>query len=324
MPKMKPKTVFITIVLVTGFFLIFSSLYTVDKDERAVVTRFGAYVRTADPGLNMKLPWIERAIKVPVRRVLKEEFGFITTKAGVKSDFYRGSEQIREATMLTADLKIIQVEWIVQYKIKEPVKYLFNVRDPRDSLRAFSIIAMSQVAGDYFFDEIITIAKSEMTSKMQERLQEIIDQLEMGISINTVELINVTPPREVQAAYNEVLQAQQEKDRIINEAKLNYNEKVIPVEGKAKKLISEAEGYKAQRVKIASGEAKYFNSLYREYIKAPEVTKQRIYLETMSDILPKMKDIYVIDESQKNMIPLLQMGLNKAVQPKVEKGAENE
>ncbi|MCK4796895.1 MAG: FtsH protease activity modulator HflK [Spirochaetes bacterium] len=310
MKKLSPKSIVVIVIIVIGVFFLFSSFYTVDKDERAVVTRFGKYLRTAGPGLNLKMPFgIELATKIPVRRILKEEFGFKTIKAGIKSEFYKGKAQIEEARMLTADLKIIQIEWIIQYKITDPVNFLFKVRDPKNSLRAFAIIAMSQIAGNYLFDEIITIAKSEMTNKMQELLQSIINKLEMGILIKTVELINVTPPREVETSYNEVLQAQQEKERIINEAKQEYNKKVIPVEGQAERMIAEAEGYKAERVKVASGDAKYFNSLYREYIKAPEVTKKRIYLETMSEILPNMEKIYIIDEKQKNLVPLLQMGL---------------
>ena len=192
MKKLSPKSIVVIVIIVIGVFFLFSSFYTVDKDERAVVTRFGKYLRTAGPGLNLKMPFgIELATKIPVRRILKEEFGFKTIKAGIKSEFYKGKAQIEEARMLTADLKIIQIEWIIQYKITDPVNFLFKVRDPKNSLRAFAIIAMSQIAGNYLFDEIITIAKSEMTNKMQELLQSIINKLEMGILIKTVELINV-------------------------------------------------------------------------------------------------------------------------------------
>ena len=316
MKKINPKLIVVIIIIFSGLVLLFSSFYTVDKDERAVVTRFGRHIRTASPGLNLKLPWIDQAMKIPVLRVLTEEFGFVPTKPGVKSQIYRGTEQIREAQMLTGDLKVIQIEWIVQYKITDPKNYLFNVRDPRNSLRVFSVIAMSKIVGDYLFDEIITIAKSDITNKMQDVLQNTIDKVNMGISIQTVELNNVTPPAEVEASYNEVLQAQQEKDRIVNEAKQEYNKKVIPVEGKKERMIAEAKGYKAERVKVALGEAKYFNSLYREYIKAPEVTKKRIYLETMSEVLPKLNDIYIVDEKQRNLVPLMQMGFKNITEKK--------
>jgi membrane protease subunit HflK len=308
--KNMKTTIPIVVVLIFGIILLFSSFYSVNKDEQAVITRFGKFSRLADPGLNMMIPLgVERRYKIPVKKVLKQEFGFITTKAGVKSEFYRGPEQMKEARMLSADLKVIQVEWIVQYKINDPKAYLFNVNKPGNTLRDFSIIAMNQVAGDYLFDEIITIAKSEIVFQMQELLEQMIDEVNMGVDISTVQLINVTPPSEVEAAYNEVLQAQQEKDKIMNEAKTEFNKRVIPVEGEAERLVAGANGYLAERTQIAQGDANYFNQLYREYIKAPDVTKKRIYLETMADILPRLQNIYILDDDQKNMIPLLQMGL---------------
>ncbi|HOV14696.1 MAG TPA: FtsH protease activity modulator HflK [Spirochaetota bacterium] len=309
---LKPKQIIIIAVIIFVVIVIFSSFYAVDKDEKAVVTQFGKYNRTEVPGLKLKLPFgIEQIYKVKVEKVQKEEFGFKTTSVyDDKSEFYRGAEEMEESLMLTGDLKIIQVEWIVQYKISNPKDYLFKVKNPIDSLRKFSKIAMSQVAGDYFFDEIITIAKNEITNKVFDYLQKMIEDMEMGISITTVALINVTPPKEVEAAYNEVLQAQQEKDKIVNEAKTEYIKKVTPAEGEASRLIADAKGYKAERVKVAQGEANYFNSLYKEYIKAREITKTRMYLETMSEVLSKFKNVYVIDDKQKNLLPFLPLNSN--------------
>lgn len=311
----KKAIIIIAIILfILGVFLFNMPVFIVDKDEAAVVMTFGKYTRTLGPGLNFILPFgIESKIKVPVKKVLKEEFGFQTTSFGTKSEFYRGPQELEEQRMISADLKIIQIEWIVQYKITDPVKYLFKVNEQTRTLREFSRVAMGQIVGDYLFDEIITIAKSEITFKMQEILQKMCDEVELGITITTVQLINVTPPKEVEAAYNEVLQALQEKDKIINEAKKEYNKRVIPVEGEAERMISQANGYKAERVSIAQGEAKYFNDLYNEYIKAPEVTKKRIYLETMSSILPNMKNVYIIDDKQRNLLPLLQLENTKII-----------
>ncbi|MBP5705979.1 MAG: FtsH protease activity modulator HflK, partial [Spirochaetales bacterium] len=243
----------------------------------------------------------------PVKKILKQEFGYksVTNR---DADFYRGKKELQEARMLSADMKIIQIEWIVQYKITDPKKYIFNVNNPTKTFRDLATIAMSQIAGDYLFDEIITIAKSDIVFKMQQLLEQMIADVDMGVGITTIQLMNVTPPQEVEAAYNEVLQAQQEKDKIVNEAKMEYNKKVIPVEGEAQRLIAQAEGYEAQRVKVAEGEAKYFESLYSEYIKAPEVTKKRMYLETISEILPKLEDITIVDENQKNLLPFLPLG----------------
>ncbi|HPO48715.1 MAG TPA: FtsH protease activity modulator HflK [Spirochaetota bacterium] len=305
--ELKINQIIIIGSIIFAAIILFSSFYSVDKDEKAVVTRFGKYERTEAPGLKLKAPFgIESVYKVKVEKVQKEEFGFKTT--GVydsKSEFYRGSEEMEESLMLTGDLKIIQIEWIVQYKISNPKDYLFKVKSPISSLRKFSKVAMSQVAGDYFFDEIITIAKNEITNKVFESLQKMIDDMQMGITITTVALINVTPPKEIEAAYNEVLQAQQEKDKIVNEAKTEYIKKVTPAEGEASRLIADAKGYKAERIKVALGEANYFNSLYKEYIKAKEITKTRMYLETMSEVLSKFKNVYVIDDKQKNLLPFL-------------------
>lgn len=310
---MKKNTLYIVIGIIAAVFIIIiasSSFYQVGEKEQAVVTRFNKFVRLEGPGLKWKAPFIEKKFKIPIKEIQKLEFGFVTTRASTgKSDFYRGDEQIKEARMLTADLKIIQIEWIVQYKITDPKAYLFNVRHPKASLEAFSEISMSQAAGDYLFDEIITIAKSELTEKVSDLLRDIIEDMNMGVSIQTVKVINVTPPEEVEAAYNEVVQAQQEMEKINNEAKQEYNERVIPVRGKAEKMIAEAEGYKEERIKTAEGEALYFNSLYTEYIKAPQITKKRMYLETMTEIYPKLNNIYVIDEDQKNLVPLMQMGI---------------
>lgn len=282
-----------------------TTFYMVDKDEMAVITRFGKFVSTAEPGLNLKLPFgIDRAYKIQVKKVLNEEFGFTSNKYS-NNEYRRGSEKLQDAVMLSADLKVINVEWIVQYKISDPVAYLFHVSNPRSTLRELSIISMSQVCGDYLFDEIITIAKSDITFKVSELIQKMSDELKMGITINTVQLMNVTPPEAVEAAYNEVLQAQQEKDKIVNEAKTEYNKKVIPVEGEAERLIAQARGYYAERVKVAQGEAKYFETLYSEYSKAPEITKKRIYLETWSDILKNFQSVQIIDEKQRNLLPFL-------------------
>ena len=307
MKKFNPKIIIGIVIVIAALMLTTTSMYVVEKDEQAVITQFGRYVRTEEPGLHILIPLIEKHINVPVKKILKQEFGYksVTNR---DADFYRGKKELQEARMLSADMKIIQIEWIVQYKITDPKKYIFNVNNPTKTFRDLATIAMSQIAGDYLFDEIITIAKSDIVFKMQQLLEQMIADVDMGVGITTIQLMNVTPPQEVEAAYNEVLQAQQEKDKIVNEAKMEYNKKVIPVEGEAQRLIAQAEGYEAQRVKVAEGEAKYFESLYSEYIKAPEVTKKRMYLETISEILPKLEDITIVDENQKNLLPFLPLG----------------
>ena len=305
MKKITPKIIILIVIAIIAAIVSVKSMYIVEKDEQAVITQFGRYVRTEEPGLHMLVPFIEEHINVPVKKILKQEFGYKSKANNPNADFYRGKKELQEARMLSADMKIIQIEWIVQYKITDPKKYIFNVNNPTKTFRDLATIAMSQIAGDYLFDEIITIAKSDIVFKMQQLLEQMIADVDMGVGITTIQLMNVTPPQEVEAAYNEVLQAQQEKDKIVNEAKMEYNKKVIPVEGEAQRLIAQAEGYEAQRVKVAEGEAKYFEALYSEYIKAPDVTKKRMYLETISEILPKLEDITIVDENQRNLLPFL-------------------
>jgi len=286
-----------------------SAFFQIEPEEVGVITRFGKYVREVDPGLNLKLPVVEKMFRVAVERQQKEEFGFRTVSAGVQSQFTKAGTT-DESLMLTGDLNLADVEWVVQYRIDDPYSYLFKVRNPISSLRDISEAAMRQVVGDRTVNEVLTVGRTEIANKVLEEIQKICIEYTLGIKIEQVVLQDVNPPDPVKDAFNAVNQAQQEKETLINQAKSEYN-KVIPrASGQAEETIQKAEGYATERVNNALGEASRFNALYYEFIKAPEVTERRIYLETMGNAIPKLGNKIITDESGNSVLPLLQMQLN--------------
>ncbi len=289
--------------------IIWTAFFQVGPEEVGVITRFGKYVREVNPGLNFKLPLVERVYRVPVERQQKEEFGFRTISAGIQSQFTK-SGTADESLMLTGDLNLADVEWVVQYRVDDPYRYLFKVRDPINSLRDISEAAMRQVVGNRTVNEVLTVGRTEVANQVLEEIQTICIDYSLGIKIEQVVLQDVNPPDPVKDAFNAVNQAQQEKETLINQAKSEYN-KVIPrASGQAEETIQKAEGYATERVNNSLGEAARFNALYTEYIKAPEVTKRRLYLETMKSAIPKLGNKIITDEKGNNVLPLLQMQLS--------------
>ncbi len=292
--------------LLLAWFLL-SAIYMVDADEVAVIQRFGKYVGTSEPGLHMKIPFgVESVSKVKVQSVLKQEFGFRTAEAGVQSRF-EGGDFSSESLMLTGDLNAALVEWIVQYRIKDPAKYLFGARNVTNTLRHVSESAMRKVVGDHSVDEVIIASREEIAISSRDLIQEMLDLYGTGIDVVTVNLQDVNPPEQVQPAFNSVNEAKQEQERIINQALEAYNKVIPQALGQAQQIISEAEGYAINRTNRASGDAEKFLAVWQEYNRARDVTRRRMYLETMLEILPKVKDLYIIDEKQQSLIPLLQM-----------------
>ncbi len=287
--------------------LAFTSYYTVAPDEVGVVTRFGKFVRIEQPGLHFKIPFgVELVNKVPVKKQLKEEFGFRTVRAGIKSE-YSTRSYLHESLMLTGDLSIGEIEWSVQYKIKDPVKYLFKVRDVRGTFRNICEAVMREVIGDRSINEILTTGREEIAQECKVKIQKLCNEYDTGLDVKLVVLQDVNPPDPVKPSFNEVNQALQEKENMINQAWAQYN-KVIPNEkGKALQIIQEAEGYALKRVNEAKGDVAMFNEVLKEYKKAPKVTKDRLYLETMQKLLPKFGKVIVIDSRQKNILPLLDL-----------------
>jgi len=289
--------------LVVGGLVVLSSIFQVQPEEVGVVLTFGRYTRQVEPGLAFKLPTpIQTVIKVPVERQLKEEFGFRTQTAGIRSTFAPAED---EAQMLTGDLNVVVVEWTTQYRVNDPVQYLFRQRSLRETFRDANQAIMRAVVGDRSVTEVLTIGRQEIASEVEQRLQQLCDQYEMGIKIEQVVLQDVNPPDEVKPSFNEVNQAQQERERMINEARTAFN-KVIPrAKGEALQAIQEAEGYATDRINRAKGEAARFNDLLAAYKRAPEVTRRRIYLETMRTVLPETGRRMLIDGNLKGVLPLL-------------------
>lgn len=285
---------------------LFSASYTVGPESEAVVQRFGKFRDIAKPGLHFKLPYgIDKATVVPVRRQLKLEFGFVSD--GATSDDQPSQEPEQERDMVTGDLNAAQVEWIVQYSISSPQDYLFAVRNPGSTLRDLSEAVMREVVGDRTVDEVLTIGRTEIEAEAIVQLRGLLEKLGMGISVEQIQLKNVHPPAPVQRSFDEVNRAQQEREQLINEANGEYN-KVIPrAKGLADQRISGAEGFAIRRVNEAEGDVARFKELLIQYDKAPAITKQRLYLETMNLVLPKLGSKIVLDEDARQFLPLLNL-----------------
>jgi membrane protease subunit HflK len=288
--------------------LIVSGLYSVGADEVGVIQRFGKFVRSTEPGLHLKIPMgIETVTKVKVKKVFKQEFGFRTLKAGVRTQ-YSSKKYLEESLMLTGDLNVAEVEWIVQYKVKDPYNYLFKLKEPEETLRAMSEAVVRRVVGDRAVTDVLTVGRIEIADEAETGLQEVLDGFESGLQIVTVKLQDVNPPEPVKPAFNEVNRAKQDKEKMINEAWEDYNKRIPKAKGEAEQMIAEAEGYAIKRVNQSEGDVALFNQVYREYRNAPDVTRRRLYLETMSEILPKLKELIIIDENQKSILPYFDVG----------------
>ena len=313
-PGGSPSGLVVFAVVVLAGLGAWTALYTVPSDSVAVVQRFGKYLKDVPPGLHFKLPLgIDVATIVPVKRQLKQEFGFTTP--GASDPYQTPHDGKRETEMVTGDLNAALVEWVVQYRISDPVKFLFEVREPSETLRYVSESVMREVVGDRTVDEVITIGRQEIESEALTKMQALSTKYAMGISIDQVQLKNINPPGPVQESFNEVNQAQQEKEKLINEARRDYN-KVIPLaEGEKDQRIREADGYRLKRINEAEGDVARFSALLAEYSKAPEVTRRRIYIETLQDVMPSIRSKIIIDEQTRSILPLLNLDAQKGEQP---------
>lgn len=306
--------IWIVIIIAIILYLGSSIFYTVGVDEVGVVQRFGKYTRTTQPGLNFKLPrGIEKVTKVKVRRVYKEEFGFRTLEAGVRTRYASGSAYINESLMLTGDLNVAVVPWIVQYRISDPYKYLFKVRNVRSTLRDLSESTMRLVVGDRSITEVIN-KREEIADQAEVLLQKELDEAETGINVTTIELQKTNVPQPVEPSFNEVNQAIQEKERMIYQAREEYNKVIPQARGEAEKTIKSAEGYALDRINRAKGDAARFLELYAAYSKAEDVTRRRLYLEAIREIYRKLGPKYIVDAEQRNLLPFLNLGQPKGGQ----------
>jgi membrane protease subunit HflK len=306
-PKINFKALSSIIITVIAVSFIFSLWFTVEPEEVGVVLQFGKYTRTVEPGLNFKLPFgIEQVYKVPVERQLKLEFGFRSSTPGVRTS-YSTTKYREESLMLTGDLNAAEVEWIVQFRINDPYKFLFRVRNAEQTFRDVNEAVMREIVGDRTVDEVLTVGRQEVATAVAVMLQDLCDQYELGIKVDQVVLQDVNPPERVKPAFNEVNEAQQEREKLINQAKSEYNKVIPKARGEAERTIEEAKGYALERVNQAKGEASRFNSIFAEYSKAKEVTRQRIYLETMHDVMQKVGRKLITDEEATGILPLFQL-----------------
>ena len=304
-----PLLILILIILFFGS----STFFTVGVDEVGVVQRFGKYVRTAQPGLNFKLPaGIEKITKVKIRRIYKEEFGFRSVRREGGRPSFAGSDTDNVALMLTGDLNVALVPWIVQYRIKDPYNFLFKVADIRRLLIDMSEAAMRLVVGDRSINEVIS-KREEIAVEARNVLQTELDHAEAGIHIVTIEMKKTNVPAPVQPSFNEVNQAIQEKEKMIYQAQEDYNKAIPAARGEAERTIKAAEGYALDRVNRAKGDAARFTAIYKEYSRAKDVTRRRLYLEMLKELFPKLGDKFIVDQDQKNLLPLLNLGKSKGL-----------
>jgi modulator of FtsH protease HflK len=296
--------VILLVIAVLGW----TSFYTVPAESEGVILRLGRYSKTVPSGLHFKIPFgVDDVRIVPVKRQLKQEFGFGTPNASWPSQVGVESEFDETKSMVTGDLNAALVEWVIQYRVENAERYLFNVREPDLTLRDISESVMREVVGDRTVDEVITIGRQEVEDEALQRLRALASSYDLGIKVDQVQLKNVNPPVKVQASFNEVNQAQQEKERAINVANGEYNKEIPRARGRAEQTIRAAEGYATQRINQAEGEVSAFNALLAEYLKAPEVTRRRLYLETMAEVLPKVKNKVIVSEDVKGLLPMLNL-----------------
>ncbi len=285
----------------------FSGIKIIPATDNGVVTRFGKYSRTLTPGLQFVIPFIDEVYKVPVTTVQKEEFGFRTSASGVRSEYQ--NLITHESLMLTGDLNIINVEWVVQYKIVDPKAWLFNVEDSvrNKTIRDVSKSVVNALVGDRAIMDIMGAERDNIQVLAKTLMNKKYEQLGLGISVSSVQLQNVVPPSEVQAAFEDVNIAIQDMNRLINEGKEAYNKEIPKAKGEADKMIQEAKGYASERINKAQGDVARFNAVYSEYVKAPDVTRRRLYLETIGDVLSNTDKLIIIDKNLKNFLPLKEL-----------------
>jgi len=295
------------IILIVIALIAFSGIKVIPTTDNGVVTRFGKYTKTLSPGLNFVIPFVDQVYKVPVKTVQKEEFGFRTARSSERSEYQNAI--LRESSMLTGDLNIINVEWVIQYKIVDPKAWLFNVEEDQrnKTVRDISKSVVNSLVGDRAIMDIISLDRDSIAVLAQEKMNEKYKQIGIGISVSSVQLQNIVPPEEVQAAFEDVNIAIQDMNRLINEGKEAYNKEIPKAKGEAQKMIEEARGYASERINKANGDVARFNAVYSEYVKAPDITRRRLYLETLDAIFKNNENITLIDKNLKNFLPLKEL-----------------
>ena len=310
--KMSPRSCLRWIFTIVGLALlvlvVLNSYYTVQPQQTAVIQRFGKFIGTAGSGLHFKIPFgIDTVTKVVTGRVLQREYGYRTTRAGIRSRFQETGYE-NESLMLSGDLDVVDVHWTVQYMIRNPVKYLFDVKGVTATLDDISQAVMRQIVGNHYADDVLTTGRATIANECQKQIQHIMDTYGTGLQIVAVKLQDVNPPGPVQPAFNEVNEAKQDKARTINEAEQIYNEKIPEAVGQAKETVAKAQAYATAQVNRAEGKAQRFLDILAQYQKAPAITRSRMYLNSFGGIMERAGHLYVVDSTQKNILPLLNLG----------------
>lgn len=304
------------LLLIIVIAALFSAVYSVQTYGKSVIKRFGRVVAIKSPGLHLKLPFgIDRDTFIPTERVLKEEFGFRTVQPGRQTQYRKNSATSEESLMLTGDLNVIDVEWVVQYRILDPVLFMHRVRRPQDTIRDVSEAVMRRIVGNRLGSDVLTVGRVTIADAVRTEMQSVLDEYGMGVSIERIEMQDVTPPEPVRPAFNEVNEARQQRERLINEAEKKRNQLIPKARGEADQIIAESEAYRAERVNAAKGEAARFTELAAAYNQAPEITRRRMFVETMTAVLPAAEKLYIVDDSVKGILPLLHLDSSPEVRP---------
>ncbi len=309
-PNEKPKSpggkgIGMIVLVAVILFVVFQSFYTVNPSEKAVVLRFGKFHNVTEPGLRFLIPFIEKKIKVDVETIRKEEFGF---RQNIARSYSQAANALDlESLMITADKNVIQLNWVVQFRIRDPEYFVFNIKNPIETVRDVSESVIRRLVGNRDFDYLLN-NRAELAESTQTEMQELLDKYSSGIQLVVVQLQDLNPPDPVRPSFNEVNQADQDKIRLGNEAQKEFNTKIPKARGTGRKMIEEAEGYAIERENRAKGDVARFNAIYKEYRKAKKVTKTRMYIEALRSSLPNVKEVIVYDQGEKGVIPLLNLG----------------
>lgn len=290
------------------FFLViagFGSYYTVEPDEEAVVIRFGKYIYTTQPGLHFKIPFgVDKVTKVKTKIVHQAEFGFRTTNLNTRRTTYSDRGYESESLMLTGDLNVAEVQWVVQFQISDPFKFLFKTSEPLSNIRDVAESIMRRVVGDKLVNEVLTTGRVVIATDAKLLMQQVLDKYDLGVLVKSIKLQDVNPPKVVQPSFNDVNSAKQEQEKMINQAEEAYNKVIPEARGKAQKLISEAEGYATSTINRAHGDAQRFSEVFKEYRRAPAITRKRIFLETMENIFTNLSQVTIVDPKVKGLLPI--------------------
>ncbi len=305
-----PKGLFGKLAIIVAIIVLFnmanSFYYTIKPGEQGVLLRFGKYIKTSTPGLNFKIPMVDQVVKVDIETVRKEEFGFRTKIPGQKS-IYEKRGYDNESLMLTGDKNVIDVEWIVQYKVSDPFNFIFKVTNVPQAVRDIAETVTRRIVGNMDFDYVLS-NRDILAVKAGREIQKVLNEYDAGVDIVTLQLQDVNPPDAVKPAFNEVNEADQDMKRLVNEAEEAYNKVIPKARGNAKGMVQEAKGYAVERINASKGDTARFLDILKEYRQAKEVTRQRLYLETMQEVLPSVAEVYLVDKKQQTLLPLLNLG----------------